>query len=179
MSELIAHLPYRIVASGDEFYVSVAGEPRPDGRWEGWLEYVPLNDTEPIVTPTETTQSTRDALLHWAETLTEVYAQGAFDRGIRATADLTARRLVARPIPTRLDAPAPSEVPNPFELFAAGRATMRARLTALSRRLLLAMIAAFDLNPAGRTLVWLSDHQLVTFIVTAVEVQILSGRRLD
>ena len=45
MSELIADLPYRITdTNGEEFYVSVAGEPRVDGRWDGWLEYVPLDD---------------------------------------------------------------------------------------------------------------------------------------
>lgn len=34
-----------------------------------------------------------------------------------------------------------------------------------------------DLNPARVSLAWLSDTQLVTFIVTATEAQALQGRR--
>jgi hypothetical protein len=178
MSELIADLPYRITdTSGEEFYVSVAGEPRLDGRWEGWLEYVPLDESEPLLTPVETTQSTRAALVHWAEALTDTYVQGAFERAVEATPDIMAGRVVARPIPHVVPTVPVTDLPDPFQLFEGDRATMRARLSALPRPMLLEMIATFGLNPAGKSLSWLRDHQLVTFIVTAVEAQILSGRR--
>ena len=42
---------------------------------------------------------------------------------------------------------------------------------------LLNIIAAFDLNPAGEDLAWMSDAQLVTFIVTATEAQLSRGVR--
>jgi hypothetical protein len=46
----------------------------------------------------------------------------------------------------------------------------------LTRPELVAIIQNYDLNPAGKSLTRLSDSQLVTFIVTAVEVQALQGR---
>ena len=74
MPEIIEHLPYIITGvQGREYYVSVAGNRRADGEWEGWLEYVPLDESDAFITPTETTQSNRRALQHWAEALTETY----------------------------------------------------------------------------------------------------------
>jgi hypothetical protein len=54
---------------------------------------------------------------------------------------------------------------------------MRVRLNALPRTTLLEIIDTFGLNPAGKSLSWLSRNQLVTFIVTAVEVQTTMSRR--
>ena len=70
MSELIADLPYRVIdADGEECYVSVAGEGRPDGRWQAWLEFVPIDESEPLLTDTETTQQTRADVERWTDTL--------------------------------------------------------------------------------------------------------------
>ena len=38
------------------------------------------------------------------------------------------------------------------------------------------MIESYDLNPAEKSLIRLTDSQLVTFVVTAVEVQAAQGR---
>lgn len=85
MIERVTDLPYRIVdASGSEYYSSVAAEQRADGVWEAWLEYVPTDDSEPLVTPTETTQSTRADVVRWADALTDTYVEGAFDRAAEA-----------------------------------------------------------------------------------------------
>jgi hypothetical protein len=177
VSELIADLPYRIIdTTGNEFYVSVAGEPRVDGLWEGWLEYVPVDESEPLLTPTETTQSTRAALVHWAEALTDTYVQGAFGRAVRSTPDVDVRGIVASRIPPVAPSTPVTDLPDPFLLFQHAPATMRTRLGALPRPMLLDIIAEFGLNPAQNSLSWLRDHQLVTFIVTAVEAQIRSGR---
>jgi hypothetical protein len=49
--------------------------------------------------------------------------------------------------------------------------------SALCRRAeLLTIISSHNLNPAGVSLVRLSTSQLITFIVTATEAQILQGR---
>ena len=149
---------------------------RPDGEWEGWLEYVPLDDTDVLVTRTETTQSNRASLERWADALTETYLQGAFHRGIAATGDPLFARVVARRADLAAVTRATVELPDPFQLFELGSERMRARLSALPRSILLAIITAFELNPAGNSLAWLSDRQLVTFIVTATEVQIRQGR---
>ena len=135
MSELIADLPYRLVdPRGEEYDVSVAGEPRTDGRWEGWLEYVPVDDSAPLITPTETTQATRSALVHWGETLAETYVQGAFARaaaaeGAPSGSRVVARRIVANDMATVIT----DALPDPFLLFDSGRTAMRAQLTALPR----------------------------------------------
>jgi hypothetical protein len=180
MSELIAHLPFRVMDSqGREFYVSVVGAPRPDGEWEAWLEYVPLDDTDVLVTPIETTQPNRATLERWADALTEIYVEGALSRAVAVTVDtLSPRILASRGETVAAVVRATVDLPDPFELYSLGRERMRSRLSALPRVTLLEIITAFELNPAGKSLAWLSDHQLVTFIVTATEVQIRQGRTL-
>ena len=178
MSEIIEHLPYTITdAQGRPYYVSVAGARRADGEWEGWLEYVPLDESDALITPTETTQTNRGSLLHWADGLTETYVQGAFARAVAATAADTESRRVAERADQAAAVAATVDLPDPFRLYAEGRETMRARLNAWPRAILLNIIAASNLNPAGLSLAWLSDLQLVTFIMTAVEAQLSAGRR--
>ena len=178
MSDLIADLPFQVIdRQGHEFYVSAVGEPRSDGEWEGWLEYVPLDDSDVLVTRTETTQSSRAALERWAETLTRTYVEGAFVRADIGTNDAVRARLVARRAEMAAAVRAKVDLPDPFQLFALGAERMRARLNALPRSTLLEIITAFELNPAGKSLAWLNDRQLVTFIVTATEVQLRQGRR--
>jgi hypothetical protein len=178
MSEIIADLPYIMTdGAGREYYVSVAGDRRADGEWEGWLEYVPLDESDALITPTETTQSNLGAVQRWAEALTETYVQGAFARAVTAAAASPASRLVAARAENAAVAAATTDVPDPFRLFREGRDAMRSRLDAWPRVTLLNIIAASNLNPAGKSLAWLSDRQLVTFILTAVEAQLLAGRR--
>src|SRR4030095_7009498 len=96
MIELVTDLPHRIVdALGSEYYVSVAAEQGADGMWEAWLEYVPTDESDALVTPTETTQSRRADVARWALTLTATYVEGAFDRAAQATIG-TSARIVAR-----------------------------------------------------------------------------------
>lgn len=178
MSEVIADLPYRVVDThGHEFYVNVAGEQRIDGEWEGWLEFVPLDESDVLLTTTETTQSSRSALEHWADTLTETYVQGAFPRAIAATTEATRSRVIARRFDPADAVAASHDLPDPFQLYREGPDRMRTRLSAWPRTTLLNIIAASDLNPARKSLAWLSDRQLVIFIVTAVEAQLSAGHR--
>ena len=69
---------------------AMAGESG-DGRWEGWLEFVPADrDTSAVyATPVETHQHDRETIARWASGLTHVYAEGAL---ARATAQHGARR---------------------------------------------------------------------------------------
>jgi hypothetical protein len=174
MSEVIANLDYTVVdRSGREYYVNVAGEPTGDAQWEAWLEFVPLDDTDPLLTDTETTQLTRSAVAHWAATLSETYVQGAFDR---ATMD-EARRIARTASPVFDEVPLGSAaVIDPFESIRLGNDVLRTQLFPLARAELLTIISSHNLNPAGVSLVRLSTSQLITFIVTATEAQILQGR---
>src|SRR5688572_7118210 len=160
MAELIADLPSRVIDSeGCEFYVSVVGNPRLDGGWEGWLEYVPFDESEVLLTRIETTQSNRSALERWAAALTDTYVQGAFQRAVAATPDLLGSHVVARRADVAAIASATTDLPDPFELIQLGTDRMRARLNALPRVTLLSIIAASGLNPAGKSLTWLSARR--------------------
>jgi len=173
MSEVIADLDTTVTSpDGHEYYVQVVGEQLPTRRWESWLEFVPLDGgLDVLLTNTETTQATREDVVRWAATLAPPYVQGAFARAIHVT---TGRRLVRNYDATVADLVAPVD---PFHVFQLGKPELRMRLRRLTRAELLAVIERYDLNPAGKSLTWLSDSQLVTFIVVAVEVQMLQGRR--
>jgi hypothetical protein len=66
---------------GNLYEVFIYGEPRLDGTWEAWLEFVPL---DPVLssrrTDRETTQPDLPALEYWATGLEPLYLTGAFER---------------------------------------------------------------------------------------------------
>lgn len=67
--------------SGNQYEVFIYGEPRLDGTWEGWLEFVPLDAALPSRrTERETTQPDLSALEYWATGLEPLYLAGAFER---------------------------------------------------------------------------------------------------
>ena len=171
MSEIIADLETTVASTdGLEYYVQVAGEPLASGTWEAWLEFVPFDDDlEVLSRQMETTQPTRDDVVSWSATLTGTYLEGAFARARGNTA-----RLVVRDFATEI-----AEIPaafDPFDVLPLGKPELQARLRVLSRPELLGMISSYNLNPAEKSLIRLTDSQLVTFIVTAVEVQAVQGR---
>ena len=177
MSETITELEDRFVdTSGREYYVSVAAEISGDGRWEAWLEFVPLDDSDVLVTDTETHQATRAAVEHWAATLSSVYVEAAFGRAVPAATAALATRVVARALAPEIATTAPTDI-DPFALMTDGKSVLRAALRPLSRAQLMAVISSYRLNPAGKSLAWLTHAQLVTFIATAVEAQMLLRRR--
>jgi hypothetical protein len=66
---------------GNLYEVLIYGEPRLDGTWEGWLEFVPLSaGLSSLRTERETTQPDLSALEYWATGLEPMYLAGAFQR---------------------------------------------------------------------------------------------------
>ena len=66
---------------GNLYDVFIYGAPRPDGTWEGWLEFVPSSATLPSLrTERETTQPDLSALEYWSTGLEPAYLSGAFER---------------------------------------------------------------------------------------------------
>ena len=66
---------------GHLYEVLIYGEPRLDGTWEGWLEFVPLSPgLLSLRTDRETTQPELSALEYWATGLEPMYLAGAFER---------------------------------------------------------------------------------------------------
>ncbi len=178
MPESIAELNYAVTDDqGRQYFPMVVGELIGHG-WEAWLEFVPTDDSPPLLTNTETHQSTRDDVVQWATLLDEVYLEGAFHRAVKATASAPAA--VRSPISV-LHPPIPIEstgrFEDPFEMYRlGGKEGLRAKLQPLARSELVLIIDNFRLNPARLSLARLTKPQLVTFIATAVEVQVSQGR---
>lgn len=54
---------------------------KPNGTWEAWLEFHPIDRDGPMLrTEYETSQATREAVVSWAAGLESVYFEGAFAR---------------------------------------------------------------------------------------------------
>ena len=67
---------------GDMFFAEALGRQRTeDSLWEGWLEFIPVDDpTQRISCGRETTQPKRSDLEYWSQGLSRVYLQGALLR---------------------------------------------------------------------------------------------------
>ena len=68
---------------GNRYRVSIYGEPRTDGTWEAYLEFIPTSTAlAALRTGRETTQPDKRALEYWATGLEPLYLTGAFERAI-------------------------------------------------------------------------------------------------
>lgn len=74
---------YPLMTVGTHVYRPRAyADPQPDGTWNGWLVFFPLDGSEAIASDRETTQSSFDALVTWAARITTVYLEGALQRAL-------------------------------------------------------------------------------------------------
>lgn len=84
--KLIQRYKHRVRSPGGVSYLAqVYGRLRPDGNWEGWLEFRLENAVGTVLrTDRETTQPDEVTLAYWASGLEPVYLEGALLRAIRA-----------------------------------------------------------------------------------------------
>ena len=85
MGELIHQYTQPIQGTDSKNYAAlVFGEARPDGTWEGWIEFRPV-ETEGLGlrTARETSQPDRKALVYWASGLETTYYEGALARAVK------------------------------------------------------------------------------------------------
>jgi len=118
-----------------------AGRTRPDGMWEGCIEFVDLAEDERLKTGIETMQSNERALRQWAAGIGPVYLEGAFRRARSRPADRSTR--VVPPlwlVPQRA-------VLDPFEVDAEGEGLLAAQLRALDLDRLRDIAEAYELVP--------------------------------
>jgi hypothetical protein len=186
MAEVLVSFDQPVGDDLGEFHARAVGRLADDGMWEGWIEFTPIDGTsEVLVTGAESRQPEREHLVYWATGLTPVFLEGALHRARRP---LTVRvRPVEIPSSTAprprdpvvpvVIPPGPEPVLDPFEIGSRSLDVLKQELGALNRPRLLNIIVAYQLNPAGEDLSWLSDHQLVQFIVTAVDAQIALRNR--
>jgi hypothetical protein len=74
-----------IEENGTIWVPSIHGRQRPDGTWEGWIEFRTANGRT-RTTDRETTQPNREALEYWVGGLEPVYYEGAFGRAVPLSA---------------------------------------------------------------------------------------------
>lgn len=159
-----------------KYRARACGAEMPDGKWQGWLEFVPLDDAPAIRSGRETTQPNRTDLLYWATGLTPVYLDGALQRALSpATVGPVTRD---EPIfegpgadhPSgRHSGPQHRAVLDPFSVYDKGEALLRRRLTALSPWHLINIIEAYRLS--DKSPAWLNrlpGPALIETIVSAV-----------
>jgi hypothetical protein len=166
-----------VVASpeGKSYTARACGSEMPDSGWQGWLEFLPIGDGEPIRSGRETTQPNRVDTVYWATGLTPIYLEGALRRALKPLVRPPARE-VAPPI---FDGPAPnlSEVDpnaesilNPFAVYRRGEVMLRKQLGALSAWHLVNIIRSHRLSDADQTVLDAAPPaMLIDLIVNGVK----------
>lgn len=158
---------------GKNYTARACGSEMADGKWQGWLEFVPLGDGEPVRSSRETTQPNRTDTEYWATGLTYVYLEGALRRALNRPT-----RPVAKPVdPPHFDRPADSfaiketteSVLDPFSVYRKGEALLRRQLSALAGWHLVNIIQAYDLSDEDPAILSATEPaQLVEMIIEAV-----------
>ena len=180
MAEVLMSYDEPVSDAFGEFRARAIGRAAADGMWEGWLEFIPLAGSgEVLISAVETRQPEHQHLVYWSGGLTPVYLQGALARARRPVtvhvrpvevplSKAPADRIVTVP---RVVPPGPEPVLDPFEIGGRSLDILRQELGALDRPRLLNIITAYALNPGKEGIHWMSDAQLIRFIVVAVEAQ--------
>jgi hypothetical protein len=178
MSEIMVKYDTQLRGRDDRRYeVQATGRERPDGLWEGWLEFLPLDGGPPVVSERETTQPNRKDLAYWATGLTDPYLDGALLRALTEVAET----LAPSPALPVSDAPTPHVIAgdlaaqplavlDPFHVYAEGDAILRRQLHALSETQLRNIVRAYDLSTMSLgELERVPKLELVTLIMAAAE----------
>ncbi len=81
---LILEHPTTVIWGEVKYRVLVCGNQRPEGTWQGWIEFQPTDPSHPVLrTDQETSQPNRAAIEYWASGLEAIYLQGALARAQR------------------------------------------------------------------------------------------------
>ena len=180
MAEVLVSFDQPVRDGYGEYHARAIGRLGESGMWEGWVEFTPTDGgTEVLVTGIESTQPEYAHLEYWATGLTPVFLEGALARARRpATVRVRPIEVPASDAPKPRDqvvtriVPGPEPVLDPFSIGERSLDILHQELGALNRPRLLNIIAAYALNPGGEDVSWMSDRQLMQFIVTAVEAQL-------
>jgi hypothetical protein len=178
VAEVLVEFTDPVVAEDGTSYIARAcGRPAPDGMWEGWVEFLPVDRGAPVRSGRETTQPNRQDTMYWATGLTAVYLEGSLNRALKPLVRIPPKA-IAEPV---FDGPAPDLAPapftaesilNPFSVYRKGEALLRRQLGALSGWHLVNIIRAYELSEQDpATLNQTTTEELVELIVAAVRRQ--------
>jgi hypothetical protein len=186
MAEVLLRVPAPIGdAYGHAYMAHICGRLLEDGRWEGWIEFVPGDGRPVLRTQRETLQPNRSDLLQWATGLSSIYLEGALERVLEpAPAVARFRRgeissSYDRPAPSHAaggalgEAPYPRAVLDPFRVYGQGEDMLRQQLGALGTDHLRTIVRAHDLVGAHEVdLIEMQHATLVDLIVAAVRKRV-------
>jgi len=149
-------------------------------RWQGWIEFVPLDGGAVLRSARETTQPNRTDTAYWATGLTPIYLEGALERALNPP------RVPSSPVPpsaqfdgrareTAESVHARESVLNPFSVYRKGESMLRNQLSALSGWHLVNIIEAYRLSDQrAPELDGTPEPVLVELIVSAVHKRTLA-----
>jgi len=161
MSEVMVKFDESVKDSvGRRYFAQAAAREREDGLWEGWLEFIPVDDAGgAIASERETTQPNRTNLKYWAEGLTKVYLEGALQRALSLAEPPRTRTNPGRE-PARFAEPAvrhrpdveqgqlmPHPILDPYSVYAQGEDILRSELNALPRGQVESIVTAYGFSP--------------------------------
>lgn len=183
MAEVLATFTTPVTDQFGSYYSRAVGRHAPDGMWEGWIEFLPVDGgSDVLVTPVETHQPERQHLVYWATGLSHVYMEGALKRArnpvtvrVPVVDEPISDKPASRRVVVERVVPKPEPILDPFEIGARNIDILRQELTALNRPRLLNIISGFDLARKA-DLTQMTDAELIGFIVAAVETHLSRAR---
>jgi hypothetical protein len=183
VAEVLCEFSEIIAFGGMRYHAHACGAPQPDGSWQGWVEFLPIDGGRPVRSPRETTQPNRADTAYWATGLSTVYLEGALERARRpevrrtAAADAPAFDGPADGVGVRREAPeahaasaAGDAVLDPFGVYEhEGEGLLRRRLAALAAWHLANIVRQYELSDEDpETLNRMSAPLLIERIMAAV-----------
>jgi hypothetical protein len=177
MAEVLVEFPDVVVDdNGAQYHAHACGSEMPDGMWQGWLEFMPVDGGSPIRSSRETTQPNRKDTVYWATGLTPVYRSGALQRALHPVVihrAAPAEPFFGGPAPTHRaevnEGPAQEAVLDPFAAYEKGEGFLRTQLTALSSWHLVNIINVYRLSAEPwAVLSRMPADALIELIVSAV-----------
>ena len=175
MAEVLVEFAEAVSSEDGKTYTARAcGSEMPDGKWQGWIEFVPQDGGDPLRSARETTQPNRQDTEYWATGLTPVYLEGS----LRRTRHRPVRPLAREIAPPHFDGPAASfvvqdgateSVLDPFSVYRKGEALLRRQLSALAGWHLVNIIRRYKLAQEDAAILNAREpSQLVELIINAV-----------
>jgi hypothetical protein len=181
MAEVLVDYSDPVTSSdGREYMARACGSEMDGSRWQGWLEFIPVDGGPAVRSSRETTQPNRTDTEYWATGLTPVYLEGALDRAlnplVRVPSPPAVEPIFDGPAETLpVEPPVRESVLNPFSVYRKGESLLRSQLSALSGWHLVNIIEAYGLSEQRTAdLEATPEPVLVELIVAAVRDRTLT-----
>jgi hypothetical protein len=143
MIELVHKYQSLVADTAGRLYVACAfAAPQPDGLWQGWFAFFPVQVGEVLTTDRETTQSKLTDIEYWASGIEAIYLEGALSRALQNRPSMRLERRIAQAERAREFAAAEAEA---YERAADAARTM-ARLAESDRREQRRLLGELDQN---------------------------------